>query len=113
MHGGIDGFSRLIVYLNAATNNRASTVLDSFRQAVYLYGVPSLVRSDKGGENIDVAHYMLTSRRVNRNSHISGRSVHNQRYSESEFGLFAMYVIQTWNLLWQGGANTKHIQILN
>ncbi|XP_062314066.1 uncharacterized protein LOC134018197 isoform X2 [Osmerus eperlanus] len=62
VHGGIDGFSRLIVYLNAATNNRASTVLDCFRQAIHLYGVPSRVRSDKGGENIDVAHYMLTSR---------------------------------------------------
>ena len=27
IHGGIDGFSRLIVYLSCATNNYASTVL--------------------------------------------------------------------------------------
>ena len=33
--------------------------------------------------------------------------------SESEFGLFAMYVTQTRNLLWQEGANNKHIRVLN
>ncbi|KAI4901165.1 hypothetical protein NFI96_006000 [Prochilodus magdalenae] len=42
VHGGIDGFSRLIVYLNVATNNRASTVPGSFT-----YGVPSRVRIQK------------------------------------------------------------------
>nr|XP_029131653.1 uncharacterized protein LOC114918130 [Labrus bergylta] len=79
VHGGIDGFSRLIVYLSAATNNRASTVLESFSGAVSKFGVPSSVRSDKGGENIEVPHYMVEHRGENRNSHITGRSVHNQR----------------------------------
>ena len=37
MHGGIDGFSRLIVYLRASTNNRASTVCDLFRESVKKY----------------------------------------------------------------------------
>ena len=37
----------------------------------------------------------------------------NDKQSESEFGLFAMYVIQTQNLQWQEGANNKHIRILN
>ncbi|KAF1389905.1 hypothetical protein PFLUV_G00052430 [Perca fluviatilis] len=79
VHGGIDGFSRLIVYLNCATNNRSSTVLDGFMSAVGQYGVPSQVRSDKGGENVMVAHFMVQTRGEDRNSHITGRSVHNQR----------------------------------
>lgn len=79
VHGGIDGFSRLIVYLSAATNNRAPTVLNCFLEAVHTFGLPSRVRSDKGGENIEVAHYMVTHRGTDRNSHITGRSTHNQR----------------------------------
>lgn len=79
VHGGIDGYSRLIVYLTAATNNRAQTVLESFLSAVEQYGIPSRVRSDKGGENVQVARFMITSCGVNGNSHIAGRSVHNQR----------------------------------
>ncbi|XP_030580597.1 uncharacterized protein LOC115776936 [Archocentrus centrarchus] len=79
VHGGIDGFSRLIVYLTAATNNRATTVLNSFLEAVNTYGVPSRVRSDKGGENVQVAHFMVSTRGPNRNSHLTGRSTHNQR----------------------------------
>uniref|UniRef100_A0A096MBG5 Integrase catalytic domain-containing protein n=1 Tax=Poecilia formosa TaxID=48698 RepID=A0A096MBG5_POEFO len=80
VHGGIDGFSRLIAYLTAATNNRATTVLDSFLEAVNTYGVPARVRSDKGGENVLVAHFMVSTRGQNRNYHITGRSAHNQRY---------------------------------
>ncbi|KAL2076327.1 hypothetical protein ACEWY4_028079 [Coilia grayii] len=79
IHGGIDGFSRLVVFLSAATNNRATTVLESFLGAVQQYGIPSRVRSDKGRENIEVASFMVENRGPNRNSHITGRSVHNQR----------------------------------
>ncbi|XP_060754200.1 uncharacterized protein LOC132864798 isoform X2 [Neoarius graeffei] len=79
IHGGVDGFGRLVVYLTVAGNNRASTVLRSFMTAVEQYGLPSRVRSDKGGENADVAEFMIRSRGADRNSHITGRSVHNQR----------------------------------
>ncbi|KAK7151702.1 hypothetical protein R3I94_008146 [Phoxinus phoxinus] len=79
IHGGIDGFSRMIVYLKAAMKNSASVVLHSFIQAVNRFGLPSRVRSDKGRENVDVAYFMVSNRGENRHSHITGRSVHNQR----------------------------------
>ena len=79
IHGGIDGFSRLIVYLYCSTNNRSSTVFELFQQAVRRYGWPSRVRSDLGLENISVAHAMIAFRGTGRCSHIGGTSVHNQR----------------------------------
>ncbi|KAF6716990.1 hypothetical protein FQA47_002723 [Oryzias melastigma] len=38
VHGGIDGFSRLIVYLNASTNNKATAVFNGFSSAFSQYG---------------------------------------------------------------------------
>ena len=40
VHGGIDGYSRIIVYLKCSTNNLASTVMISFFQAVHDHGLP-------------------------------------------------------------------------
>ena len=79
IHGGIDGFSRRIVYLHASDNNRAETVVELFQKAVGECGWPSRVRSDKGGENVEVARAMLTMRGLGRKSHLTGSSVHNQR----------------------------------
>ena len=41
IHGGIDGFSRLIVYLRVSSNNYAATVLSAFTAAIDEYGLPS------------------------------------------------------------------------
>ena len=79
VQAGIDGYSRLITYLQCFTNNTASTVLQHFSRAVALYGCPSRVRSDHGGENIDVARFMLILRGLRRGSHITGQSTRNQR----------------------------------
>ena len=79
VHGGIDGFSCRTVYLEASTN-RAQTVLSLFLQATRTCGWPSRVRSDQGGEKVDVARAMITCRGIGRSSHIAGSSVHNQRF---------------------------------
>lgn len=78
-HGAIDGYSRLIVYLNCSLNNRASTVYRLFLTATTKYNLPSRVRSDEGLENIEVARHMLSTRGEERRSMITGSSTHNQR----------------------------------
>ena len=75
----IDGYHKLIrwrivihggpVYLTASDNNRSTTVLHAFQGAVAKYGLPSRVRSDRGGEKVLVAA-------LTRGSMIS---LHNQR----------------------------------
>ena len=59
IHGTVDGYSRIPVYLNASDNNKALTVLQLFLKGVQVYGLPSRVRADQGGENTLVSQYML------------------------------------------------------
>lgn len=78
-HGGIDGFSRLITYLQCSNNNESETVTECFIKATYQFGTPSRVRSDHGTENVGVWRFMEEVRGRDRNSYIAGRSVHNCR----------------------------------
>ncbi|XP_053355998.1 uncharacterized protein LOC128527578 isoform X1 [Clarias gariepinus] len=77
--GGVDGYSRKILYLDAATNNKAETAFSFFLRSTQLHGLPSRVRGDQGVENLDIAQFMFTTRGTGRASFISGKSVHNQR----------------------------------
>ena len=54
IHGSIDGYSRLITFLKCSCNNRKTTVADLFEEAISTYGIPSRIRTDKGGENVDI-----------------------------------------------------------
>lgn len=77
--GGIDGFSRLITFLQCTDNNRAETILNCFLKGVDQFGIPLRVRSDQGMENSKIADYMISTRGANCNSMITGKSTHNQR----------------------------------
>ena len=79
IHGAIDDYSRLITYMCCNRDNQASTVLTLFLSATARHGIPSRVRSDRGGENIEVARSIINSCGLNRRSHIAGLSVHNQQ----------------------------------
>ena len=78
-HGGIDGFSRLITYLQISDNNKAETVTECFLRATHEFGVPSRVRSDHGIENVGVWRFMEETRGRDSQSYIAGRRVHNAR----------------------------------
>ena len=79
IHGAIDGFSRLIVFLHCSTNNYKETVHDLFQRSIINYGVPSRLRTDKGGENALLWNTMEELRGRDRGSYLTGSSTHNQR----------------------------------
>lgn len=56
IHGGIDGYSRVVPYLRVAPDNTALTAFGAFQEGVERYGLPSRVRSDHG-ENVLIAEY--------------------------------------------------------
>jgi hypothetical protein len=94
VHGVIDGYCRTVsiyyvcslawtekyllvqmVALRARTNNRATTVLDIFLDAIEQWGLPSRVRGDRGGENRAVSIFMIMMRGLNRASYMWGSYV--------------------------------------
>ena len=78
VHGAIDGYSRMIPFLYCSMNNRAETVYRLFQNAISIFGLPKRVRTDGGGENVDVWAHM-SQHRANSRSVIVGSSVHNVR----------------------------------
>ena len=69
VHGGIDGYSRLVVFLRCSSNNQSATMLSCFQKGVETYGLPNKVRSDLGGENVSVWRYVL-EKHGNDTSHV-------------------------------------------
>ena len=68
----------MITFLKCSNNNRAITVAESFDSAIDVYGIPNGLRSDRGGENVDVWQYMVTYHN-DESSVIVGSSTHNER----------------------------------
>lgn len=94
IHGGIDGFSRAVVFLHASDNNRQDTVLQDFLVAAATFGIPSRIRVDDGGENNAICSFMEVIRGQEHNAAIRGSSVHNQR------------IERFWRDMWFGVTNT-------
>ena len=79
LHHAMNGFSRLVVFGRGSNNNRASTVLALYQDAVRKYGRPFRVRTDHGGENVDVWNDMVNAWGEAARSVVVGSSAHNQR----------------------------------
>lgn len=62
--------------LRANTNNKASTVLEMFLDAILAYGIPSRMC---GGKNRDVVILMILLRGSDCSSYLWGSSTHNSR----------------------------------
>ena len=77
-HAGIDGYSRTITYIHCSNNNRAETVKSAFFLATQDYGLPEKVRSDLGGENMEVWRFMI-EQHGSTTAIITGSSTHNER----------------------------------
>lgn len=96
IHGGIDGYSRLVVFLQALNNNRSDPVMDLFVEAISQYGVPSRVRCDHGGENNAVCLFMDVFQGSTQGSALRGRSTYNQS------------IERLWGDVWRGITNVYH-----
>ena len=82
------------------TPNRAVTVFKCFREAILRYGLPSRVRSDRGGENVRIAEYMLSHPARGTGSFITGRSVHNSRIERLWRDVFQSCIILYYNIFY-------------
>ena len=76
-HGVVDGFSRMIVFLQCSTDNTAPTVVKLFEDAICQYGLPEKVCTDLGGENTDV-WCLMSDVHNSPSAVITGSSTHNK-----------------------------------
>ena len=76
IHGGIDGYSRMITFLRCHSNNKSESVLSVFSDGVSKYGLPLKVRTDHGRENVKVWQKMMEEH-CSEKCIITGSSTHN------------------------------------
>ncbi len=66
----------MVTMMKCSTDNQATTVLEHFLSASSCYGLPQKIRTDGGGENVDIWMHMIEQRGSSA-SVIVGSSVHN------------------------------------
>lgn len=104
VHGCIDGFSRRLMWLEGSSTNNDPFVVCQYyvRSALQVNGVPTVVRADRGTENVN----MELIQTLLRNEHgdvrgllnstfLYGRSTSNQRI-ESWWSKFPLFGMQSW-----------------
>ena len=94
-----------------APNNRAETILQAFLGAVQEFGLPSRVKTDRGGENVAVVQYILnhSERGPRQGSAITGKSTHNQRIERLWRDLFSGCVSYFYSLFY----GLEDLQLVN
>lgn len=75
VHGCIDGFSRLMIYMYCCNNKRQATVAAAYRGAIKKYGWPSRCRGDWGKENNEVERMMIAHWGENHRAYLRGKYV--------------------------------------
>lgn len=103
INGCIDGFSRKIMWLKAASTNSDPRVIGGYfvETLKHLGGCPRLVRTDMGTENVvvrDIQRYLRRNdddERAAERSYITGTSTANQRI-ESWWGVMRKEGIEYW-----------------
>ena len=103
IHGAIDGYSRLITFLNCSTNNRSETVTSQFLKACEIYGWPSRVRTDHGRKNTGVWQLMVERRGANRGNFLAGTSTHIERLWRDVFRCVAHIFYYTFQAMEESG----------
>lgn len=101
-HGGVDGHSWIVVYLKVECYNLTETALGAFMERVEEYGLPSRIKTDRGGENVLNAEYMLDhpEHGIGGGSVIPGRRVHNLSIERMWRDVFAGCISYFYNLLY-------------
>ncbi|KAJ3515573.1 hypothetical protein NMY22_g14424 [Coprinellus aureogranulatus] len=79
VHGCVDGYSRMVIYLVCSNNKRSKTVGSLFENAVAQYGWPSRVRGDFGTENNEIERMMIRKWGSQHRPYLRGRSINNIR----------------------------------
>jgi len=101
IHGCVDGFSKLCVYLRASTRNNSEIAFKFFKWGCSRVILPSRVRTDKGTENVLIWKYMIEQRGASHKPVLKGPSTNNTRIERFWVYLTQGFVVKKYKNLFQ------------